>query len=150
MNIRNDRLEFLRLRYSPLPRDMYVQRIDSFEIGPGSDVRLKDLAAWNLYWLSFPDLEIALWAGRSAISPETDPLAELAVATARQYVGGMLLAQLATLLPPAALVQLLGCRSTKHLAMRRLLRPTAWLAVMEQRAALSLHAEAGSSLLAHP
>lgn len=140
MNANQDKLSFLRLRYSPFPLEAYVRTDGKFRIGPGSDARLLcNPAAWNIYWLSYPGLEEAtdLEGVREPIYSDIDPLVGPAIETASQRVKGTTVGELATLLPALTFVQLLGQRRISHLALARLFTCQRWLDVMEQRASLS-------------
>lgn len=123
-------------RYSNRPAEDYVYTQDGRQIGPGVDPRLRgDLGAWNLYWLSYPNLEAHTDLGSGAGPILTDPVADAAVATAIQRVNGVCVGDLARSLGPRALIQALRSGPVDHLELCEIYgRPNLWFAVMDSRA----------------
>ena len=137
MNTFKERLSFLRIRYSPHPIQTYVRSVDKFAVGPGCDPRLtENLAAWNIYWLSYPNLEAAtdLHTVGEPIYRELDPLAGAAVETASQNIRGCKISELATLLPALTLIELLTKERGWRLALSDFFGRELWLDVMDSRA----------------
>jgi hypothetical protein len=127
-----------RYRYSPYEPAHYVSMVDGFRVGPGVAPALSEtLAAWNLYWLSFPDLE-----AHTDLDPDprehplfawNDPMVEPAIETARQSIGGTRVADLVTQLPPCEFIAAIQGRDLGTLAIARRFGADSWLAVMAQR-----------------
>lgn len=124
------------LRYSPKPRAAYVRTVNGLPIGPGAHPALEDLGAWNIYWLSYPNLE-----RHTDINPELepiftliDPVAGAALETAGCAVGEAKVGDLAQSLPPDKLIAVLRGSAINHLPLAKLFQPGIWLDVMQARA----------------
>lgn len=122
------------LRWSPHPIEAYVRTIEGKLLGPGANPALvTNLAAWNIYWLTFPHLEqhTDLEGGQSAICP--DALAEPAIRTAAQYAGAARVGDLSLHMTPDAFVTEIGRREIAHLPIVHLFGRELWLASMRAR-----------------
>lgn len=129
-----------KIRFSPRPVEEYVQHVGGLRVGPGMCPALvSNVAAWNLYWLSFPYLEhhVGEHASEPPLYPSLDPMVVPALATASQFVNGTAVADLATLLSPKEFVREMTARSIGHLAIVDMLDEEGWLCVMQKRASLA-------------
>ena len=125
------------IRWSPRPITVYQRVVRGRAVGPGTNPRLiASLAAWNLYWLSYPELEEDLGRDQAAIHLELDALAPLALQTAAGTAGGASVADLARQLEPAAFAAEIGRRAVEHLPLAKLYSPVVWLDLMATRAEL--------------
>ncbi len=130
-----------RIRFSPRELQEYVQTVDGLTIGPATYATLREsLAAWNIYWLSFPHLEsYCRWRASELMLYEgMDPLLGPALQTAAQSVGDVLVTDLATYLSPKEFVIELRRRGTSHLELAKVFGGGMWLEIMESRIELAM------------
>jgi hypothetical protein len=136
-----------KIRFSPRPAAAYVTTVDGQAVGPGTNKDLaENLAAWNLYWLSFPRLEEHTDDGGGKPLPfSLDPLIPQALLTATQFVGNTRVADLAVNLTPDRFIIEMQRRPHADLALAKFFGPAIWIHVMQSRCPLYVPDNAGAS-----
>lgn len=123
------------IRYSPHPVSAYVRTVNGTPVGPGADPRLlKDAAAWNLFFLSFPEIEKRTdMLGGLPLWPHENPVTQLAHETAQQFVGNVKVRDLAVYLTPDRFIVEMEQRPHEHLALAQFFKDGLWLRLMRSR-----------------